>query len=131
SPGDTLSILINEEAMKVLGFENPVGEYLTAGDDEKYQIIGVVKNFHFKSVHDKIEPLVMYIDREDLSNMMVRIAGTPEDAIKVIEKEWKSVNPDQLFNYSFLNEDLDRLYRSERQTGSIFQYFSMLAIVIS
>ncbi len=131
SPGDTLSTLINEEAMKVLGFENPVGEYLTAGDDEKYQIIGVVKNFHFKSVHDKIEPLVMYIDREDLSNMMVRIAGTPEDAIKAIEKEWKSVNPDQLFNYSFLNEDLDRLYRSERQTGTIFQYFSVLAIVIS
>jgi putative ABC transport system permease protein len=131
SPGDTLSTIINEEAMKVLGFENPVGEYLTYGEDEKYQIIGVVKNFHFKSVHDKIEPLVLYIERGDPSNMLVRIDGNAGDAVKHIEKEWKSVNPDQLFSYTFLNEDFNNVYRSESQTGTIFKYFSALAIIIS
>jgi len=130
-PGDTTRILINEEALKVLGFENPIGEYVTAGENEKYEIIGVVKNFHFKSVHDRIEPLLMYVDSKELSNMMVRIEGNPEDAIDNIEREWKAVNPDQLFSYSFLDEDFDRLYRSESQTGTIFRYFSGLAIVIS
>jgi putative ABC transport system permease protein len=131
SPGDTLSTIINEEAMKVLGFENPIGEYLTAGEDEEYQIIGVVKNFHFKSVHDRIEPLVLYKDREGLSNMMVKIQGNPEEAVAIVEKVWREVNPDQLFNYSFLSEDFDNLYKSESQTSTIFQYFSGLAIVIS
>jgi ABC-type antimicrobial peptide transport system permease subunit len=131
SPGDTLSTVINEEAMRVLGFDNPLGEHLTAGDEESYEIIGVVKNFHFKSVHDKIEPLLMYIDRDELSNMMIRIGGNTEDGVKTIEKEWKTVNPDQLFSYSFLNEDFENLYRSESQTGTIFQYFALLAIVIS
>ena len=131
SPGDTFSTVINEEAMKVLGFENPLGEHLSAGEEESYEIIGVVKNFHFKSVHDRIEPLLMYIDRDEMSNMMTRIEGNTQDAVKTIEKEWKNVNPDQLFSYSFLNEDFDNLYRSESQTGTIFQYFSVLAIVIS
>ncbi|MDQ2657924.1 MAG: ABC transporter permease, partial [Bacteroidota bacterium] len=131
SPGDTSSIVINEEAMKVIGFENPIGEYVTSGEDEKHRIIGVVKNFHFKSVHDRIEPLVIYIDREEQVNMMVRLAGNAEDGIKAIRQEWKSVNPDQVLTYSFLNDDLDNLYRSERQTETIFQYFSALAIFIS
>ncbi|MEX1238153.1 MAG: ABC transporter permease [Cyclobacteriaceae bacterium] len=131
SPGDTLSAIMNEEAMKVMGFENPLGEFVTAGDEEAFEIIGVVKNFHFKSIHDKIEPLLLYIDRDDPSNMLVRIEGNPEEAIKNIEEEWKSVNPDQLLSYSFLNEDFDNLYRSESRTGTIFQYFSGLAIVIS
>jgi ABC-type antimicrobial peptide transport system permease subunit len=131
SPGDTVSTIINEQAMKMLGFENPIGEYLTNGETEKYQIIGIVKDFHFKSIHDKIEPLVLYIEREGLSNMLVRVEGNPDETVKNIEKEWKAVNPDQLFAYSFLNEDFDNLYRSETQTGVIFQYFSGLAIVIS
>jgi len=131
SPGDTISTIINEEAMKLLPFENPIGEFLSSGEEQEYQIIGVVKNFHFKSVHDRIEPLVLYIDRHDLSNMMVRIEGNAEDAVRNIEKEWKSVNPDQLLNYTFMDEDFDNLYRSESRTGTIFQYFSVLAIVIS
>jgi putative ABC transport system permease protein len=131
SPADTLSTIINEEAMKVLGFENPIGEHLSAGEDEIFTIVGVAKNFHFKSVHDKIEPLLLYIEREDFSNTLVRIEGNPEEAVRSIEQEWKAVNPDQLFSYSFMNEDFDNLYRSESQTGIIFRYFSALAIVIS
>jgi ABC-type antimicrobial peptide transport system permease subunit len=130
SPKDTLSTIINEEAVKVLGFKDPIGEYLTAGD-EAFEIIGVVKNFHFKSIHDKIEPLLLYLERGDMSNMMVRIKGDTKDAVDNIEKEWKTVNPDLLFSYSFLNEDFHNLYRAESQTGTIFQYFSVLAIVIS
>ncbi|MEX2233806.1 MAG: ABC transporter permease [Cyclobacteriaceae bacterium] len=131
SPGDTLSVIINEEAMKVLGFENPLGERLSSGDDEVFTVIGVVKDFHFKSVHDKIEPLLLYIEREDFSNVLVRLEGNPVEAVEHIEKEWKTANPDQLFSYSFLNEDFDNLYRSESQTGTIFRYFSVLAIIIS
>ena len=131
SPSDTLSTIINEEAMKLLGFENPVGEFLKADGEGQFQIIGVVKNFHFKSVHDRIEPLLMYIDRHELSNMLVRIDGSAEEAVKNIEREWKIVNPGQAFSFSFLDEDFNNLYRSELQTGTIFKYFAILAIVIS
>jgi ABC-type antimicrobial peptide transport system permease subunit len=130
SPADTLSTVINEEAMKILKFENPIGEKLTSGD-EAYTIIGVVRNFHFKSIHDRIEPLLLYIERGEPSNMMVRIAGNTEKIVSDIEKEWKAVNPEQTFSYAFMDEEFDNLYRSESQTGTIFQYFSLLAILIS
>jgi putative ABC transport system permease protein len=131
SPGDTTNVIINEAAMEVLGFENPVGEQLTSGEDDVHTIIGVVRNFHFKSVHDKIEPLVMYIESGDLSNILVRIEGGAGAAVANIEKAWKAVNPDQTFSYAFMNEEFDNLYRAEARTGTIFQYFSALAIVIS
>ena len=131
SAGDTINVIINEEAMEVLGFENPVGEQLTSGEDDVHTIIGVVRNFHFKSVHDRIEPLILYIESGDPANMLVRIEGSAEEAVGNIQKEWKSVNPDQIFSYTFMNEDFDNLYRAEARTGTIFQYFSMLAIVIS
>lgn len=131
SSGDNLSTIINEQAMSVLGFENPIGEQLAVGEDEVYTIVGVVKDFHFKSVHDKIEPLLLYIEQGDLSNMLVRIEGSAEKSVKIIEQEWKSVNPDQILSYSFMNDDFDKMYRSESQTEVIFGYFSFLAIVIS
>lgn len=131
SPGDSLSVIINEQAMNVLGFDDPLGEHLSVGENEVYTIIGVVKDFHFKSVHDKIEPLLLYIDKDDLSNIMVRIEGNAEQAVKDVQREWKTVNPGQTLSYSFLDDDFDNLYRSESQTGTIFGYFSALAIVIS
>jgi ABC-type antimicrobial peptide transport system permease subunit len=131
SPGDSLSVVINEQAMNVLGFKDPVGEHLTAGGDKVFMIIGVVKDFHFKTVHDKIEPLLLYIERKTFSNMMVRIEGNADKAVAHIEKEWKTVNPDQLLSYSFADDEFDKLYRSEQQTGTIFEYFAALAVVIS
>lgn len=131
SPGDSLSVIINEQAMSVLGFDDPLGEHLTVGEDEVYTIIGVVRDFHFKSVHDKIEPLLLYIDKKDLSNIMVRIEGNAEQAVKDVQREWKAANPGQPLAYSFLDDEFDDLYRSESQTGTIFGYFSALAIVIS
>lgn len=130
SPGDSLNLIINEEAMRVLGFENPIGEHLIDGQGATHEIIGVARDFHFKSVHDKIEPLLLYIDT-DLPNMLVRVQGNAESAVKAIEDEWVAVNPDQLFSFSFLDEDFNNLYRAESQTGTIFQYFSGLAILIS
>jgi ABC-type antimicrobial peptide transport system permease subunit len=131
SAGDSSSVVINEQAMNVLGFKNPIGEHLTAGEDEVHTIIGVVKDFHFKTVHDKIEPLLLYIERKTLSNMIVRIEGNAEKAVGEIDKEWKAVNPDQLLSYSFADDEFDNLYRSEQRTGTIFEYFAALAVVIS
>jgi putative ABC transport system permease protein len=117
--------------MQVLGFDDPLGERLTYGEDEVYTVIGVVRDFHFKSIHDKIEPLLLYIDRYELSNVLVRIEGNAEQAVQDVQREWKAVNPGQTLSYSFLDDDFDNLYRSESQTGTIFAYFSILAIVIS
>jgi putative ABC transport system permease protein len=63
--------------------------------------------------------------------MLIRIEGSAAEVIKDIEREWKAANPEQLFAYTFMDEDFDNLYQSESRTGTIFQYFSVLAIVIS
>jgi ABC-type antimicrobial peptide transport system permease subunit len=130
---DTLGIIINEEAMKLMNLEKPLGEIVNYNYTKKnYTIIGVVKDFHFKPIHTKIEPLILFLSsRNEFSNVMVRAEGNAVENIKMMETEWKKLNPEKPFEYSFLNEDFDNLYRTETQTGTIFKYFAGLAIIIS
>ncbi len=130
---DTLGIIINEEAMKLMNLEKPLGEVVNYNYTRKnYTIIGVVKDFHFKPIHTKIEPLILFLSqRNEFSNVMVRAEGNAEENIKMMETAWKKLNPEKSFEYSFLNEDFDNLYRAETQTGTLFQYFAVLAIIIS
>ncbi len=97
----------------------------------KGKIIGVVKDFHFKSLHAEIEPLVL------------RMAGNPEfsfirikseriaETIKDIERSYKKFNPDNPFEFSFLDDAVNNLYQAEKRTGIISRYFMFLAIFIS
>jgi ABC-type antimicrobial peptide transport system permease subunit len=130
-PSDTMAIMINEQAMKIMNLPNVIGEKIKE-DNREWTIIGVVEDFHFKSIHDEIEPLLLYVEDEDgFSSTMVHVEGNAEQMVKTIEKEWKKLNSDRPFVYTFLNEDFNNLYRSETQTGTIFQYFAVLAILIS
>ena len=134
-PTDSNSIIINETAAKLLGFKNPVGEYVRSifaaeGESINYKIIGVVKNFHFNSLKEDIGPLSFYLGNSN--NMVsVRIAANIPSNIDLIENMWKQMAPGEPFNYSFLNEDLNRVYASEKRTGIIFISFAVLAIAIA
>ena len=129
-PTDKSAIVINEKAVEELGFKNPIGQILTNQQGSKMTVIGVVKDFHFQSLHYKIEPLIMR--KSDSNNLIVRIKP---DKIKItvdfIDKTFKSFDPGLPINFHFLDVDFDNLYRAEQRMGKIFGYFSMLAIVIS
>lgn len=131
---DSAAVLLNEAAVEVMGFDNPIGQQLRGGSPQPYTVIGVVKDFHFKSIHQRIEPLAMYIgfNKNSYDYTMVRVeTEDPKGALASIESVWKKFNPDREFVYTFLDEDFNDLYQAEEQTGTIFKYFSILAILIS
>ncbi|WP_149241721.1 ABC transporter permease [Dyadobacter sp. 32] len=130
--GDSSSYIINEKAMQIMGMNvgNAVGKSLTVYDT-KGTIIGVVKNFHFKSLQYAMEPLILRLNRWGGVVMVRTTAGNAEQTIKALEKINHQLNPAFPFTFGFLDKDLDNLYRSEQQMGSIFNLFAGLAIFIS
>ncbi|MCB0487170.1 MAG: ABC transporter permease [Cyclobacteriaceae bacterium] len=131
---DSNAVVINQEAARVMGFESPVGQEIQVGIPVPFSIIGVVDDFHFKSIHQKIEPLVMAIARNDgmLGYTMIRVEpGNPSSKVSTIQQAWEKFNPGREFVYTYLNDDFIDLYKAEEQTGTIFKYFSGLAILVS
>lgn len=125
------SVVINEAAKKIMGMEKPVGKQLIFGDAST-TIIGVVKDYHFKSLHSEIEPLVMAIVPSLYQYVFIKLE--PEDiagTLASIEDTWSVFFPDTPFEYHFLDEAYDILYRSENRMGALFNYFTFLAILIS
>lgn len=131
-PTDTSSgLVINEAAAKIMNFDDPIGKNIYIGDDTT-KIIGVVKNFHFKSVHRKIEPLVLHSAPSSYSLMFVRLSGGNfNDALTYIENKYKEFAPQGAFSYQFLDQQLKNNYRTEQQAKTLFEYFSILAIFIA
>jgi len=127
----TESIIVNEEAVKAMGMESPIGKRLSLGEDN-FKIIGVVKNYHFRSLRQKIDPLILIYDTESSWILFAKLKSENiPKTIGYIENIWKKFAPGYPFNYRFLDEALDRLYRSEQRIGTLFKYFSGLAILIS
>lgn len=127
---DSSAIVINEMAGKVLGFNDPVGQTITAPSGHKYNIIGVVKDFHFKSLHHKIGPLIMGIGPSNFFYIKMKHDNI-SSTINSIQKTYNSFKPIQPFNFHFLNEDFDNMYQTEQRINRIFTWFAFLAIVIS
>jgi putative ABC transport system permease protein len=128
---DNTAVVINEQAAKIMGLKDPVGEILTFRDGSRYSIIGVVKDFNFKSLHNKIEPLIMLMNTE-MFNCFIKMK--PDKIISTVEyvsRIFKSYNLPYPMEFKFLEDDYNNLYWSERRMGKIFGYFSFLAIIIS
>jgi predicted permease len=130
--GDSSNYMINEKAMQVMGMnlKNAVGKSLTFGET-KGTIIGVVKDFHFKSLQYAMEPLVLRLNKWGGVVVVRTTAGSDEQAIKALGRINQQLNPAFPFTFGFLDKDLDNLYRSEQQMGNIFNLFAGLAIFIS
>ena len=131
-PSDTVSaVIVNEEAVRVMGVESPLETRFEAGGEE-VNIVGVVKDFHFKPIDTKIEPIVIALDPDDTNFMFIRVHPTGLSAtLAYLEETWKTVIPDYPFEYNFLDEAYDRIYRAEENLGSLVNYFSVLAIFIA
>lgn len=123
-------IVINEATQKLMGLEDPVGQVIKYAGGER-QIIGVVRDFNYGSIHHKIEPLIFRFT-ENGSTIMVKIkAGMEQETIAQIEAVYKTFHPKYPFKFSFLNEDYQRQYVAESRVASLSKIFSLLAILIS
>jgi putative ABC transport system permease protein len=134
----TAGFIVNETAVRVMGMENPLSKRLRcpmpypSGREEWGTIIGVVKDFHFRSLHDRIEPLILAIAPGWFTDTYVRIRPTNVPrTLAFIEKILKESAPGFPFEYTFLDETIDRLYRTEMQMGDLMRSGTALAIFIS
>ena len=133
---DTGSFLLNEAAVKVLGLKNneeAIGMNFEYGN-RRGKLIGVFNDFHFESMHQKIVPLILLVPRSPNSygNISLKIAGNNiPAALAHIEKTWKKFLPETPYQYTFLDENFDRLYQAEERQGTIFTVFACIAIFIA
>lgn len=130
---DTLAAVINEAAVREYGFENPMTEELTDFSGEKPQhvrIIGVVKDFNFESLRSSVRPVVIRL-ADQSRQFMVRYEGNPTTVVAAIEAHWKTLAPGEPFEYNFLDQNFDSMFRAELQLRDIFITFSSLAIAIA
>ena len=129
---DSTAYLVNETAVKRIGYKNPVGETLFWGNHAG-KIIGVLKDFHFASMHQAIDPLIVRLDENwPWGTILVRVgAGNTREAITHLEKVCKSLNPKFPFTFQFSDQEFDKLYRSEEMVSQLSNYFAFLGIFIS
>ncbi len=139
-PSDSSAVIINETAAKLLGFKNPLNEtvyrpsgYASNGAfaSKPFHIIGVVKDFNFNSMHDKVGPLIIELS-ENYGRIAMRINTKNIPAlISEVEKKWNSMGPGQPFSYTFLDADFNKIYNAEQRTGKLFITFAIFAIFIA
>jgi hypothetical protein len=129
---DTASFILNETAVNKIGFEDPVGKIITWGN-RKGTVIGVLKDFHFNSLHQAIEPLIIRLDENwNWGTILVRIkAGETQRALAALQQICKELNPKFPFTYQFSDFEYGRLYTSEQVVGKLSRLFATLAIFIS
>jgi predicted permease len=125
-------IVINESMLRTMNMSEPIGKWVSWGEN-RWNIIGVMKDFHFLPLTFEISPLVMLFSHrnERTRVMMVRIGDDPLQTIEHIGDVWERVNPSFPFNYNFLDVEYQELYDAETRLGQIFKYFALLAIFIS
>lgn len=132
------SVMINETTARQFGWDNPLDKSFifrpppgTEGETTIMNVIGVVKDFHRASLRETIEPLIIFYDPVSPGRISARIK--PENithTMDLLKKKWSDIDPGRPFDYYFLNETFDRLYRAEERLGNITLYFSLLAIFI-
>ncbi len=133
------AFLINEAAVRELQLENPLetqvewgGSDYNYGIEKKGRVIGVVKDFQFQSLRDAIDPLIIHVWSQNTFVFAMRIRpDNISGTLDFIESKWKDLDPAHPFEYSFMDETFDRLYRGEEKLSKIFSVFSMLAIFIA
>lgn len=138
---DSQSVIINETAARLFGFDEPVGQTIYGnqgfadpnGPNEMnpVKIIGVVEDFHFESLRENIRALSLVLS-PSASSLSVKLAsGDPRETIAYLEDKWKEMAPGQPFSYQFMDESFDRMYQKELRVGTIFKLFSGLGIFIA
>ncbi len=134
----TEAFIINQKAVDQIGLENPVGKRLW-NSQRRGEIIGVVHNAHFRSLKKDVEPAVFYIYDSFIlpwmynqGSILVKFPeGRENEIIAIMKKLWEEYNPEQPFEYEYLDKRFDSLYENEKRNTLLFEFFSAVAIIIS
>lgn len=133
------AVIINEAAVRKLGWhDNPLGQqieiFMSLDKMKRFKVIGVVKDYHFESLHKKIEPLILYNSNPHGGNYYrLSIRTAPEriqETVAFVKSKWQEFDSQYPIEYVFLDEQYDELYRAEERLGQLFGYFTTLAIII-
>lgn len=138
---DSTAVIINEQAARRLGYAQPVGKTIHKSGGEALTIIGVVQDFHYESLRTMIEPVALVINAKMLGSSVEKmsldavsfrlntrdIAGTLQSMAAI----WKKAAPGRPFEYTFLSDEFDALYRTEQRVGQLFTCFAIVAILIA
>jgi len=137
-PGDTACpysgthFLLNESAVKKLGWDNPIGNQFSIYMQKEGFVTGVIRDFHFKSLNKEIEPLFLYVNENNPKFLAVKLdAASIAGSVEYIQKLWNKISPDTPFDYFFYDNFYDQLYRKESLFGKIIFIFSTIAILIA
>ncbi len=133
SADTTQSVIINQAAAKEFGWQSdPIGKTISAGG-LNFQVVGVVSDFHFRPLHESIEPLIYRINNNfPFARVYVKVESTQvKEAIEHIEKIWKQFAAREPFIYSFVDQDFEQLYQAEENRMAFFSGFAIIAIFIS
>ena len=130
---DSSNFILNESAVKMLGWEdNPIGKKLLLNDTWEGEVIGVVRDFHYASMHEEITPLILYIPRAYQDYVFIKAkAGPVNEILASIENDWARINPDMPFDYRFIDNHIQQLYQSDQQFTMLINSFSVLAIFLA
>ncbi len=128
----TGNFLVNEEVVKLMGIGDPVGKnFRFMGFSGT--IVGVIKNFHFKGADQAIEPMAFALTETNyLRVILIRLTpGNIPGSLKAVEKTWKDIVPEYPLDYTFVDQDYERLFRAQMRLTSLLKYFTILAVIIA
>ncbi len=135
---DTNAVIINETLKNKLGWDEPIGKKILPSypDDvrmkKEYIVIGVVSDFHFQSLHESVDPIMIHLIDEPPQLLLIRMNPLLQsETLKKISQTWNQLNPDHPFDYEFLNDFFENFYYSEKRIGKILIYLTLFAIFIA
>lgn len=140
STDESQAFIINQAAAKKLGWDDPVGEELTIRFyvqdlvEKKGRVVGMVENFQYHSLHNEIDPILIHVYSTTFYHDYLAIkfnTASMETALSEVEEKWAAFNSDRPFEYSFLDDTFDAMYKSEQQLGMVFNLFAIIAIIIA
>lgn len=121
------ALVVNEAAIRAMSMENPLGKRVLNA-----RIVGVVKDFHMRSLHYKVAPLVFVLNKNRARVVFVKImTSNPSRTLASLESSWSSIAPEFPFEYRFLDEDLEQLYQGDRHLGKIVNASAALALFVA
>lgn len=128
---DSNAVLLNEAAVRQMGITDPVNKPFTIRKTRKGRIIGIVKDFNFKSAHRHVEPMVIYLDPPNLNYVAIRFTGSPSEIVERTRAVFRKFSTERPYDYSFLSDDMTKLHETEQKLGRLLLVLGGLAIFVS
>lgn len=129
---DSSSVVVNETMAKSFRWKNPIGKKIETANGPTFTIIGVVRDFNYFSLRNKVDPLVMWLHRNRCQYLLVRIASRNRSStVRFVRTTWNSLLPSHPFEYGFLANYLDKQYGSERESEHLLIMFSLVAVLVA